>query len=100
MGANMTVGSLNVKLDMELNSLQAQINQANAKIARMGKSWHSEIGKAAKKINDDMGKVGMKLGIGFLGAENALSLVNREIRHVIENIDEIPGIDPSTVSSI
>ena len=96
----MTVGSLNVKLDMELNSLQAQINQANAKIARMGKSWHSEIGKAAKKINDDMGKVGMKLGIGFLGAENALSLVNREIRHVIENIDEIPGIDPSTVSSI
>jgi len=100
MGANMTVGSLNVKLDMELNSLQAQINKANAKIARMGKSWHSEIGKAAKKINDDMGKVGMKLGIGFLGAENALSLVNREIRHVIENIDEIPGIDPSTVSSI
>lgn len=96
----MTVGSLNVKLDMELNSLQAQINQANAKIARMGKSWHSEIGKAAKKINDDMGKVGMKLGIGFLGAENALSLVNREIRHVIENIGEIPGIDPNTVSSI
>ncbi len=95
-----TVGELNVRLNLELQRLDAQISQANAKIARMGKSWHSEIGRAAKKINDDMSKVGMKLGLGFLGAENALSLVNREIRHVIENIGEIPGIDQSTVSSI
>jgi hypothetical protein len=61
----MTVGELNVKLSLELNSLQAQINQANAKVARMGKGWHADIGKAAKSINATLATIG--IGASFSG---------------------------------
>ena len=65
MAGQMTVGELNVKLSMELNSLQAQINQANAKVARMGKGWHADIGKAAKAINGTLATIG--IGASFSG---------------------------------
>lgn len=65
MAGQMTVGELNVKLSMELNSLQAQINRANAKVARMGKGWHVDIGKAAKAINGTLATIG--IGASFSG---------------------------------
>lgn len=66
MAGQMTVGELNVKLSMELNSLQAQINQANAKVARMGKSWHADIGKAAKAINGTLATIGIGASLSGL----------------------------------
>lgn len=65
MAGQMTVGELNIKLSMELNSLQAQINTANAKVARMSKGWHADIGKAAKAINSTLATIG--IGASFSG---------------------------------
>ena len=63
-----TVGELNVRLNLELQRLDAQINKANAKIARMGKSWHSEIGKAARAINATLATIGAGASISGLVA--------------------------------
>ena len=43
---------------------------------------------------------GAKLGLGFLGAQNAADLLKNEVRHVIENIEKIPGVPQSTIESI
>ncbi len=43
---------------------------------------------------------GAKLGAGFLGASSAADLLKNEVRHVIENIDKIPGVPPETIESI
>jgi hypothetical protein len=61
-----TVGELNVKLNLELQRLDAQITQANQKIARMSKSWQSEFAKTAKNINAALSVVGAGLGVGAI----------------------------------
>lgn len=43
---------------------------------------------------------GLKMGIGISGAQAALGIVNNEIRHVIANIENIPGIPATAVASI
>lgn len=43
---------------------------------------------------------GAKLGLGLLGAQKAGNLLVNELRHVVENIDKIPGIPQETVDSI
>lgn len=59
----MTVGQLNVKLNMELNSLQSQIESANKKIAYMGRRMHSDIAKAARQMNAALATVGVSLSV-------------------------------------
>lgn len=60
-----TVGELNVRLNLELQRLDAQVSQANAKIARMSKGWHSDVAKSARKINAALATIG--LGVSFAG---------------------------------
>lgn len=64
--SNATVGALNVKLSMELNSLQSQITQANAKIARMSRGWQTDISSAAKKINATLATIGIGASVSGL----------------------------------
>lgn len=59
-----TVGELNVKLNLELQRLDAQIVQANQKISRMAKSMQSDIAKAARSMNNVLSTLGVGLSIG------------------------------------
>lgn len=63
-----TVGELNVRLNLELQRLDAQVSQANAKIARMGKSWHADVGKAARAINATLATIGAGASISGIVA--------------------------------
>ena len=63
-----TVGELNVRLNLELQRLDAQITAANAKIAKMGKSWHADVGKAARAINATLATIGAGASISGLVA--------------------------------
>ncbi len=54
-------------------------------------------------ISKTMGKleqVGLKLGLGLVGSGGALAMLNGEIRHVIANIEKIPGVPASTIASV
>jgi len=61
-----TVGELNVKLNLELARLDAQITQANGKIARMGKKMQGDMGSAGKAIAGAFGAIGVSLSVGAL----------------------------------
>lgn len=63
-----TVGELNIKLNLELARLDAQIKQGNQKIATMGKRMNSDIAKAARAINTTLGALGLGAGVGALAA--------------------------------
>lgn len=63
---SITVGELNVKLNLELQRLDGQISQANAKIKRMSGGWQSDFGKAAKGINNVLGTIGIGLTVGAI----------------------------------
>lgn len=63
-----TVGELNIKLNIELARLDAQIKQSNQKIATMGKRMNSDISKAARAINTTLGSLGIGVGVGALAA--------------------------------
>lgn len=60
-------------------------------------------GATEARISGTMRKletVGVKLGLGLIGGGGALSMLTREIRHVIDNIEKIPGVPASTVASV
>jgi hypothetical protein len=68
--------------------------------AKADVSGFKNIEKAAEHTAETMAEVGAKIGLGILGARTAAKLVEEEFRHVIEKIDEIPGIPQETVDSI
>lgn len=59
-----TVGELNVKLNLEIQRLDAQIAQANAKVARMSKSMKGDFVKAARGINTALATIGLGVSVG------------------------------------
>lgn len=61
-----TVGELNVKLNIEMTRLEAQIQQANRKIAGMSKSWGSDVAKAARGINGTLATIGIGASLSGL----------------------------------
>jgi molybdopterin converting factor small subunit len=61
-----TIGSLDVKLNLELQRLDAQIASANRKVANMGKRMNSDFAKAARGINTALNTIGIGIGIGAL----------------------------------
>lgn len=61
-----TVGELNVKLNIEMTRLEAQIAQANKKIAGMSKSWGSDVAKAARGINSTLATIGVGASLSGL----------------------------------
>jgi len=63
-----TIGSLDVKLNLELQRLDAQIGAANRKVAAMGKRMNGDIVKAARGINTALSTLGVGVGISGLVA--------------------------------
>ena len=59
-----TIGELNVKLNLEMSRLEAQITQANSKINRMSRSMQSDIAKAAKAMNAALSTIGGGIALG------------------------------------
>lgn len=66
MGA--TIGELNIKLNIELERLDAQIRQANGKVASMSKTWGNDISKAARGINSTLATIGVGASLSGLVA--------------------------------
>jgi len=60
----------------------------------------SQVEHAVEKMSDHVSEIGLKIGVGMLGARSAAKLVEEEFKHVVEAIDEIPGIPEDTIESI
>ncbi len=65
--------------------LMKEFNKADRRVARWSASWT---------------KQGAQMALGFVGVQNALTAVSTEVRHVIANVENIPGVPAETVSSI
>lgn len=61
-----SVGELNIKLNLELARLDAQIKASNQKIASMGRRMQSDLQKAARAINSTLGSIGIGVGFGAI----------------------------------
>jgi hypothetical protein len=67
------------------------------------RSGMQQVKGAANDVGNTLNSVfatGGKFGLGLFGAGTALQLLRNEIRHVAEDIGNIPGIPESTVESI
>lgn len=67
--SDMTVGQLNVKLSMELNSLQAQLDSANKRVSSMYRKMHGDAKSAANGMQaafgDELKKISHSLERAF-----------------------------------
>lgn len=73
-------------------------------------AWESGAKKAARGMRDlesfvtrslsGMAAKGAKFGLGFFGAESAAKLLEKEIKHVVGNLDKIPGMTPEQIASV
>jgi hypothetical protein len=59
-----TVGQLDIRMNLELQRLEGQIDAANKKVANMSRRMQSDVSKAAKNINKALGAVGVTLSAG------------------------------------
>lgn len=62
-------------------------------------AFNAQVAKVSGGLQKAFG-LGGKIGMGIVGAENIFAALKNEIRHVIDNIEAIPGIDPIVVQSI
>jgi hypothetical protein len=91
-------------------SIRKRIADLSAALTVDTREYEAGMKRAAKVtgtteagINQTMGKlekVGLKLGLGLVGSGGALAMLTSEIRHVIENIEKIPGVPASTIASV
>jgi hypothetical protein len=70
--------------------------QGMQKAARTTKDTEGKISASMSKLE----KVGLKFGLGLVGGGGALAMLTSEIRHVIDNIEKIPGVPASTIASV
>lgn len=77
-----------VEVLLEIRSDTSGLDRANQSVADFSRRLQAGV------------KAGAQLGLGFLGAQNAADLLKNEVRHVIDNIDKIPGVPPATIESI
>jgi hypothetical protein len=80
-----SIGVLSLFINADAAGLMRTFNQVDRRLARTSRSWT---------------KPGAKLALGFLGVQNALTAVSNEIRHVVANIEDIPGVPATATASI
>lgn len=83
--ASRSIGTLSAFITADATQFMKEFNKLDRQIARSSKSFTEP---------------GAKLALGFVGMENALKGVVKEIRFVIENVENIPGVNPQAVASI
>jgi len=76
--------------------LTAFITADTAQFLREFNKLDRQVARASAKFT----KPGAQMALGFLGVQNALTAVSGEIRHVIGNIEKIPGVPATAVASI
>lgn len=86
------IADLSAALTVDTREYEAGMKRA----AKVTGTTEAGINQTMSKLE----KVGLRLGIGLVGGGGALSLLTSEIRNVIENIEKIPGVPPSTVASV
>jgi hypothetical protein len=80
-----SIGDLHAKLTADISQYEASMNKAS---------------KLTKGMSESVAKETSKLAMGALGAGSAIALITNELRHVIANIDNIPGIPAEAIASV
>jgi len=83
--ATRSIGTLAAFITADSTQFMKEFNKLDRQIARSSKSWTEP---------------GAKLALGFIGVENATKAVVRQIRDVIQNVENIRGVDPQALDSI
>lgn len=83
--ASRSIGTLTAYITANSAQFMREFDKLDRKITRSSASFT---------------KPGEKLALGFIGMENALKGVTKEIRYVIDNVENIPGIPAESVASI
>lgn len=71
----------------------------NADAAGLMKTFN-QVDRRMARWSSSLTKPGAKLALGFLGVQNALTAVSSEVRYVIDNIENIKGVNPEAAASI
>lgn len=85
MAKSRSVGVLTAFINADATALMREFNKVDRQVARWSQSFTKD---------------GAKMALGFLGVQNALSAVTNELRHVVQNIESIPGVPATAVASI
>lgn len=83
-----SVSTLALLISANAQQLTGEFNRVDNLISRTTNKWQRNLSG------------GLKMGIGIGTAEAALATINREIQHVIQTIENIPGVPAAVVSSI
>jgi len=88
MASRKTIGTLALLLTGDTVGLAREFKRADSIIERSSKRWKREI------------KQGLKIGLGAVGVAGIASGITAEIRRVVTDIENIPGVPEDTVRSI
>lgn len=86
--AKKNIGTLAMLLTADGAGLAREFKRADNVVARSTTRWQSQL------------KGGLKLGLGVVGAQGIVSALTHEIRHVVDNIESIPGVPQDAIDSI
>jgi hypothetical protein len=92
MAINKRIATLSAALVADISGYERDMNKA----AATTRSTEGKISASMSKLE----KVGLKFGLGLVGGGGALAMLTNEIRHVIDNIEKIPGVPASTIASV
>lgn len=83
--ASRSIGTLTAFITANADAFMKEFSKLDRQIARASASFT---------------KPGAKLALGFLGVESALKAVSNEVRRVVENVENIPGVPAEALSNI
>ena len=80
-----SIGTLTAFITADGAKFMSEFNKLDKQIARSSSAWT---------------KTGSKFALGFIGMESAVKGVVTQIREVVDNIENIKGVDPQAQASI
>jgi len=80
-----SIGTLTAFITADGAKFMSEFNKLDKQIARSSSAWT---------------KTGSKFALGFIGMESAVKGVVSQIREVVDNIENIKGVDPQAQASI
>lgn len=92
MSTRKRIATLAVALVSDTREYEDGMNRA----ARKTEATERQISRSLGGLEE----VGLKLGLGLIGSGGALSMLTREVREVINNIEKIPGVPAETIASV
>lgn len=92
MGTSQNIGNLNVTVTGDAAQLVAEFNKAMDAVDTAVKKFDASTSK--------MGNAMEGMALRVVAGAHVYGILHREIAHVIENIDKIPGMPPRVIQSV